>query len=186
MSQAGDGPTDQPREQHTDQDAGRHTERSQDRAEHRTDRQEISDFIEKFSAAFIAGGFPPMPARVFAALHVAESGRLTAAELVDMLQISPAAVSGAVRYLAGLGLLFRERVPGSRREHYRMPGNIWQQVMRNQTQVLYRWADLLKEGAGLVGPDTAAGERMTRNAAFFSFLTTEIPAIFARWEEEGE
>ena len=40
-----------------------------------------------------------MPARVFSALLATDSGRLTAAELAERLQISPAAVSGAVRYL---------------------------------------------------------------------------------------
>jgi DNA-binding transcriptional regulator GbsR (MarR family) len=148
--------------------------------------EELFGFIEKFSAALIAGGFPPMPARVFAALHVADSGRLTAAELVDILQISPAAVSGAVRYLSGLNLLLRERVPGSRREHYRMPADIWQRVMRSQTQVLHQWVTLLKEGTDLVGPDTQAGQRMAGHAGFFAFLTTEIPAVYARWEEQKD
>jgi predicted ArsR family transcriptional regulator len=44
-------------------------------------------------------GFPPMPARVFVALLIAEDGRLSAAELAERLRISPAAVSGAVRLL---------------------------------------------------------------------------------------
>ena len=40
-----------------------------------------------------------MPARVFAALLIAPDARLTAAELAERLQVSPAAISGAVRYL---------------------------------------------------------------------------------------
>jgi DNA-binding MarR family transcriptional regulator len=147
--------------------------------------EKLHDFTEKFSAVLIAAGFPPMPARVFAALHVADSGRRTAAELAESLQISPAAVSGAVRYLSGLSLLLRERVPGSRREQYRLPDDIWQRVMRQQTQVLHQWAALLREGAGLVGPDTRAGQRMTGHAGFFGFLSREIPAVHARWEEEN-
>jgi DNA-binding transcriptional ArsR family regulator len=128
--------------------------------------------------------FPPMPARVFVALLVADDGRLSAAELVDLLQISPAAVSGAVRYLAGLGLVHRERVPGSRREYYRMPGDIWHQVMLLRNQVLIRWSALLKEGIDLVGADTPAGRRMTGHADFIEFLTAEMPAVMARWEAQ--
>ena len=41
-----------------------------------------------------------MPARVFAALLASDDGALTSAELGEQLQVSPAAVSGAVRYLA--------------------------------------------------------------------------------------
>jgi DNA-binding transcriptional regulator GbsR (MarR family) len=145
-------------------------------------RDALPDFIERFAAVLIMAGFPPMPARVFVALLVTDSGRLTAAELVDLLQISPAAVSGAVRYLSGLGLLHKERVPGSRREYYRMPGDIWRQVMGLRNQVLIRWTTLLKEGIDLVGADTPAGRRMTGHAAFFEFLANELPAIFSRWD----
>ena len=73
-------------------------------------------YVERFSSVLVAAGIPAMPARVFVALMVTDSGRLTAAELAGMLRVSPAAVSGAVRYLIQLGLVHKERVPGSRRE----------------------------------------------------------------------
>jgi len=142
----------------------------------------LPEFIEKFAAVLITAGFPPMPARVFVALLVTDSGRLSSAELTELLRISPAAVSGAVRYLTGLGLVHKERVPGSRREYYRMPADIWHQVMLSRAQVLARWAALLKEGIDLVGPDTQAGRRMTGHAAYFEFLAVEMPALFARWD----
>src|ERR1051326_3834908 len=95
-------------------------------------------YTERFSAVLVAAGFPPMPARVFVALLVADSGRLTAAELTRMLRISPAAVSGAVRYLTQLGLVHKERVPGSRRDCYRMPDNVWADMLRLRDQVMQR------------------------------------------------
>lgn len=143
----------------------------------------VPEFIEKFAAVLIAAGFPPMPARVFVALLVTDSGRLTSAELTELLQISPAAVSGAIRYLTGLGLVHKERVPGSRREYYRMPADIWHQVTMMRAQVLTRWTALLKEGIELVGAESPAGQRMTGHAAYFEFLAAEMPGIFARWEE---
>ena len=145
----------------------------------------LPGFIERFAAVLVAAGFPPMPARVFVALLVSADGRLSSAELVEQLRISPAAVSGAVRYLTGLRLVHKERVPGSRREYYRMPADIWHQVMMMQSQVLVQWTVLLKEGMELIGKDTAAGERMADHAAYFEFLTTEMPALFARWEASG-
>ena len=148
--------------------------------------ERLPEFIEKFAAVLILAGFPAMPARVFVALLVSDAGRLTAAELADLLQISPAAVSGAVRYLTGLGLVHKERVPGSRREYYRMPGDIWYQVMLLRNQVLIRWATLLKEGMDLVGADTPAGLRMAGHASFFEFLAAEMPAVMARWDALGK
>src|SRR5215471_9893811 len=113
-------------------------------------------YVERFAAVLVAAGFPPMPARIFVALLVTDSGRLSAAELAEMLRISPAAVSGAVRYLIQLGLVHK----------YRMPGNMWDDLLRMRDQVMSRWAALVREGIDLVGPDTPAGERLAEQASF--------------------
>jgi len=143
----------------------------------------LFDYIERFAAVLVAAGFPPMPARVFVALLITDSGRLTAAELAGTLRISPAAVSGAVRYLIQLGLVHKERVPGSRRDYYRMPGNMWDDMIRMRDQVMARWTALVREGIDLVGPDSPAGARMAEQAAFLEFATGELSEILKRWQE---
>jgi DNA-binding transcriptional regulator GbsR (MarR family) len=140
-------------------------------------------YIERFAAVLVSAGFPPMPARVFVALLVTDSGRLSAAELAAMLRISPAAVSGAVRYLIQLGLVHKERVPGSRRDYYRMPGTMWDDLIRMRDQVMGRWTALVREGIDLVGADTPAGERMAEQAAFLEFATKELSEILTRWQK---
>src|SRR5215813_9053509 len=140
-------------------------------------------YMERFAAVLVAAGFPPMPARVFVALLVTDSSRLSAAELAAMLRISPAAVSGAVRYLIQVGLVHKERVPGSRRDYYRMPGNMWDDLLRMRDQVMGRWTALVREGIDLVGADTPAGERMAEQAAFLEFATKELSQILGRWQE---
>ena len=140
-------------------------------------------YIERFTAVLVAAGFPPMAARVFVALLITDSGRLTAAELAEVLRISPAAVSGAVRYLIQLGLVHKERVPGSRRDYYRMPGNMWDDMLRLRDQVMSRWTALVREGIDLVGADTAAGARMAEQAAFLEFANREMGELLARWEK---
>jgi predicted transcriptional regulator len=126
-------------------------------------------YLERFASVLVAAGIPPMPARVFAALLVAGSGRLSAAELAERLRVSPAAVSGGVRYLIQLGLVHKERVPGSRRDYYRMPDDVWNDMFRLRDQVMQRWAALVREGIELLGPDTAAGARLAEHATFFDF-----------------
>jgi predicted transcriptional regulator len=140
-------------------------------------------YIERFAAVLMAAGFPPMPARVFVALLITDSGRLTAAELAGMLRISPAAVSGGVRYLIQLGLVHKERVPGFRRDYYRMPANMWDDMLRIRDQVLARWSALVREGIDLVGPDTAAGARLAEQAAFLDFVSAELPEVLTRWKQ---
>jgi DNA-binding transcriptional regulator GbsR (MarR family) len=146
----------------------------------------LLQYIERFATVLVARGFPAMPARVFVAFLVSESDRLTAADLAGMLRISPAAVSGAVRYLTGLELVHKERVPGSRRDFYRMPADVWNEVIRAQTQVFVRWGNLLKEGIDLVGADTPAGARLRTHAAFMDFLNDQADGMLERWEAFGQ
>ena len=140
-------------------------------------------YLERFSSVLVAAGIPPMPARVFAALLVADSGRLTAAELAGILRVSPAAVSGGVRYLIQLGLVHKERVPGSRRDYYRMPDDVWSDMFRLRDQVMQRWAALVREGIELLGADTPAGARLAEHATFFEFVSRELPEVLKRWDE---
>jgi hypothetical protein len=76
-----------------------------------------------------------------------------------------------------------ERVPGSRRDYYRMPGNMWDDLLRMRDQVMSRWGALVREGIDLVGPDTAAGARMAEQAAFLEFATREMAGLLTRWEK---
>jgi DNA-binding transcriptional regulator GbsR (MarR family) len=146
-------------------------------------RGDVFGYVERFASVLVAAGIPPMPARVFAALLVTDSGRLTAAELAESLQVSPAAVSGAVRYLTQIGLVHKERVPGSRRDYYRMPDDVWNEMFRLRDQVMQRWAAMIREGIELLGPDTPAGMRLTEHATFFDFVSRELPEVLKRWDE---
>ena len=140
-------------------------------------------YLERFSSVLVAAGIPPMPARVFAALLVADSGRLSAAELAEVLRVSPAAVSGGVRYLIQVGLVHKERVPGSRRDYYWMPDDVWTDMFKLRDQVMQRWAALVREGIELLGPDTPAGARLAEHATFFEFVSRELPEVLKRWDE---
>ena len=141
----------------------------------------VPRFVERFAALFSEAGVPRMPARVFVALLTADSGRLTAAELAERVQASPAAISGAVRYLVQVNLVSREREPGSRRDVYSVSGDIWYEAMLRREPLLARWQSSLREGIDLVGAATPAGERLTETLAFFDFVQEETPAMLKRW-----
>jgi DNA-binding transcriptional ArsR family regulator len=149
-----------------------------------TDGDELHAYIERFAGVLTDTGFPRMPARVFVALLTADSGRLTAAELAETLQISPAAVSGAVRYLTQLQLVGREREPGSRRDRYRVFDEVWREAMLNRDFVLSRWQGALSEGMRLLGEDSAASARLGESLHFFTFLRREMPALLDRYYRE--
>ena len=75
----------------------------------------IRSFIERFALVLAGAGMQRMAARAFAALLVSEDGGLTAREFAELLQVSPAAVSGSVRYLENARMARRARRPGDAR-----------------------------------------------------------------------
>jgi DNA-binding transcriptional regulator GbsR (MarR family) len=138
-------------------------------------------FVERFASVLTESGFPRMPARVFAALLATDAGRLTAAQLAEMLHVSAAAISGAVRYLVQVNLASREAAPGSRREHYRVHSETWYEAIARKDQVLDRCERSLRDGIDVVGRNTPAGARIAETLAFFEFMQTELPAMLERW-----
>jgi DNA-binding transcriptional regulator GbsR (MarR family) len=125
-----------------------------------------------------------MPALVFTALLATDSGRLTADELTEQLQVSRAAISGAVRYLSQVGMLSRERQPGSRRDQYALSDDTWYELVARREQILDRWITATRAGVDALGAATPAGDRLAESLAFFEFLRKEMPALLARWREQ--
>ncbi|MEV5170508.1 MarR family transcriptional regulator [Streptomyces flaveolus] len=150
------------------------------------DPETISRFVEHFAAQLVEAGVPRMPARVFSALLASDTGSLTSAELGDRLRISPAAVSGAVRYLAQVHLVSREREPGSRRERYRVHSDQWYEALTSREAIIKRWEDALREGVTSLGADTPAGRRLAETLDFFEFIERDVAGMMERWRAYRE
>jgi DNA-binding transcriptional regulator GbsR (MarR family) len=147
--------------------------------------QPADHFVERFAAAMVASGMPRMPSRVFALLLSRDDGSATAAELAAALQASPAAISGAVRYLIQLHLIMKGHRPGERRDVYRLLSDHWYEMVGDRQQELQQWAKLSREGVDVVGADTRAGRRLDETARFFEFMMNEMPSLLERWRREA-
>ncbi len=143
-------------------------------------------YVERLGSTLANMGFPRLPARVFAALLTEEDGRMTSAEVVAALRVSPASVSSSVTYLQTIHLIHREREPGSRRDVYVVAQDAWHDVMINNSSVYGVLRSVLAQGIPLVGDDTAAGERLNLSVEFLAFMETEILQIARRWEVRRE
>jgi hypothetical protein len=151
-------------------------------AERQRDPAAVREFIERFTGHLTQAGFPRAPARIFVALLTSDSSKLTAAELGDLLQASPASVSGGVRYLVQVGLVAAEGEPGSRRQHYRMSVDVWQDIVRLRDRQFTRWAAELRDGAEILGANSPAGARMAGTVRYFEFISAEMAGLLARWD----
>jgi DNA-binding transcriptional regulator GbsR (MarR family) len=151
----------------------------------RMSREEgVRRFVERFALLLTEAGMPRMPARVFACVLADDDGQLTAGDLAERLGVSPAGISGAVRYLIQVGILERHREPGQRRDHYRLHDDLWYEVYGYREAMLRRWEGSLAEGVELLGKDSPAGRRVEDTREFFAFLRTELPAMMERWREQ--
>lgn len=142
----------------------------------------VFDFQDRIAGILTAAGFPRMPARVMMALMVSEDG-LTASELARELAISPAAVSGAVRYLQLVGFVARIPVSGSRRDRYAIVRSWYAMTMTN-VAVYQQVADAAAGGAVTLPPGSAARARVAEMAEFFVFIKESLGELMAKWEAQ--
>ena len=138
-------------------------------------------FVERFALELTESGWPRMPARVFACLLAAGERGLAARELASRLRVSPAAISGGVRYLTQIGIVRREREPGARVDRYRIDDDTWYDAFARQNERLLRWGEVLDDGVAALGPDAPAGRRLQETREFFVFLHDELVAMLERW-----
>ncbi|MFI7433348.1 MarR family transcriptional regulator [Micromonospora haikouensis] len=148
----------------------------------RRNEEAVHHFVERMAMAFAEVGFPRMAARVLFTVMSADDP-LTAAEIGERLDVSAAAVSGAVRYLTQFGMLVREPVKGSRRDRYRLPDNPWYEGTITKTGIYKNLIDLADGGVdALNGRGTVAGERVSEMRDFFVFVQEEIDSLGERWQ----
>jgi predicted transcriptional regulator len=148
------------------------------------DRQALLRYVERFALALSEIGLPRMPARVFAYVLADDAERYTAAELAAALQVSPAAISGAVRMLVRAGLLGKEREPGSRVDTYRVyDHDVWGMITNQRIEMVEPFERLAAEGVELLGKDTPGGRRLWETQEFYAFMRRRFPAYLQEWRE---
>jgi DNA-binding transcriptional regulator GbsR (MarR family) len=138
-------------------------------------------FVERMGAALTSAGLARLPSRIFAAVLVDEDGRMTAAEIGEALGVSPAAVSGAVKYLDGVGMVRRERERGSRKDVFVIDDDAWHDTLM-QVDTIYRpMISALSQGLEELSDDDPARNRLLVSREFMRFILDEMHGINDRW-----
>ncbi|MEU6980404.1 helix-turn-helix domain-containing protein [Streptomyces sp. NPDC046371] len=136
---------------------------------HGRDPEAVREYEETFTTLLMAQGLPKMMARVLMALYTSDSGSLTASELAQHLQVSPASVSKAITFLDGQGLVRRER-DERRRERYTADNDVWYHGTIAGARANLQLAETARQGIGILGPDTPAAARLETIARFVDFI----------------
>ena len=146
----------------------------------------MSDFaqaVERLGQVLEDSGVPRMPARVFAYILAEDRDRYTAAELSDGLQVSPAAISGAVRYLTQTRLVVKERRPSGRGDLYRVvDGDIWGTIMAARRSQMDDYVASLEKAVALLEPGSPGRARVEETRDYFAFAREGMVDLAERWE----
>jgi hypothetical protein len=140
---------------------------------HGRDAEAVRDYEEMMTTVVMRSGLPKMMSRVLVCLYTTDAGSLTASELVQRLQVSPASVSKAVTSLEGLDLIRRER-DERRRERYVVDDDVWFQAMLRSARDNAQLAEAARQGVDILGPDTPAAARLESIARFLDFVGESI------------
>ncbi|MEV5311157.1 helix-turn-helix domain-containing protein [Streptomyces sp. NPDC052610] len=140
---------------------------------HGRDAEAVREYEETFTTLLMAQGLPKMMARVLTCLYTTDEGSLTASELVQRLQVSPASVSKAIAFLESQGLVARRRDEG-RRERYVADDDVWYQSMMASARGTAQLAETARQGVGVLGPGTPAAVRLENISRFVDFVSESI------------
>ncbi|PJN29520.1 helix-turn-helix domain-containing protein [Kitasatospora sp. CB02891] len=144
----------------------------------------VGEFADQLAELLVHVGMPRMAARVLGCLYVTDEGSLTSGDLVQRLQVSPAAVSKAIGYLEGQSLVHRERDDRQRRERYVIGADIWYRALLASAERNAMLAGITRHGAELLGPATPAGARMDDASALLERIGQDIVRSVRQWHEE--
>lgn len=134
----------------------------------------VREYEETFTTLLMQSGVPKMMARVLTCLYTSDTGSLTASELVQRLDVSPASVSKAISYLEVQGLARRERDEESRRERYVVDDDVWYQSMIAAARSNAQLAETARQGVVVLGPGSPAANRLENIARFVDFVGESI------------
>lgn len=140
---------------------------------HGRDAEAVREYEEMFTTVLMQSGLPKMMSRVLVCLYTTDAGSLTASELVQHLQVSPASISKAIAFLESQDLVRRER-DERRRERYVVDDDVWYQSMMASARSTTQLVETARQGVGVLGPGTPAAARLENIARFLDFVSESI------------
>lgn len=150
-----------------------------------TDERARHDFVDRMGDLGATSGMPRMAARMLAYLMTVDDGRATAAELSQALAVSPAAVSGAMRYLEHTDLIRRTRARGDRRDVFVVEVGSWVEYTLHGLDVMRVWSEVFSDGAEALSAGPGR-DRLVESAELFAFLKSELDASMQLWRHNKQ
>lgn len=113
----------------------------------------MAEYEETFTSVLMASGLTKMTARVLTCLFTTDAGSLTASQLAQRLQVSPASISKAIAFLESQSLVRRER-DERRRDRYVVDDDAWYEATIASARANDQLVATARQGVAILGPHT--------------------------------
>lgn len=143
-------------------------------------------FTEDFGLFFEHLGVPRMAGRILAWLLICDPPEQSMHDLVAALGASKSSISTMTRMLISFRLIERVRLPGERRDFYRVRPDLWRRSLDDAQRKFEGFREMAERGLNLLEGESAQRRaRVQEMHDIYDFLTREFPGLVDRWEEEG-
>ncbi|MGI5525156.1 helix-turn-helix domain-containing protein [Micromonospora sp. CA-259024] len=138
--------------------------------EHGRDAEAVAEYEETFTTVLMASGLNKMASRVLTCLFTTDAGSLTASQLAQRLQVSPASISKAIAFLESQSLVRRER-DDRRRDRYVVDDELFYQATIATARANDQLVETARQGVAILGAHTPAAARLESIARFLDFIS---------------
>jgi DNA-binding transcriptional regulator GbsR (MarR family) len=137
-------------------------------------------FVENMGSFFARSGIPRAAGQLLALLVITPGDGLTATELAESLGASAGSVSTMTRLLVHYGMLERLRLPGERRDRYRLRPDALEATMEQGMRDTTQMRVLMEEALQLV-TDQQTRSRVQDQVEFYAFFEREMIELVDKW-----
>ncbi|WP_033332652.1 helix-turn-helix domain-containing protein, partial [Streptomyces novaecaesareae] len=140
---------------------------------HGRDGEAVAEYGETLTTVLMGSGLSKMTARVLTCLFTTDAGSLTASQLAQRLQVSPASISKAIAFLESQSLVRRER-DERRRDRYIVDDELFFQATIASARANDQLVATARQGVAVLGAGTPAAHRLENVARFLDFISESI------------
>ena len=141
-------------------------------------------FIEDMGLYFEANQLTRMAGRIIGWLLICDPPYQSMPDLVASLNASKSSISTALALLRQHHLIDLVRIPGERKDLYRLNADLWTHAFEARADQITLLRLLAERGLALLADQPE--DRRRRLALMFemnAFMETEFPRLIARWNE---
>ncbi len=146
---------------------------------------EAREWIEQLSILLERDGLPRMAGRIFGWLLLCDPPEQSMEELAAAVQGSKASMSTMTRLLVNAALVEKVRLPGARRDAFRIRPGQWRQLWRSRMQLVDEATRLTGRGLALLeGRPPWVRARLEDLYYQYKFIGERLPGLLEQLDRE--